>query len=39
MHTFVDHRHNDLPDMVMDVLAGLYGHNLMSLLAFHMLGM
>lgn len=37
--TSVDHRHDHLLDVMMEVLASLDGHDLMSLLAFHMLCM
>lgn len=35
--TSVHHRHDDLADVMMDVLAGLNRHSLMRLLAFYML--
>ena len=39
IHTSVDHRYNNLPNVMMEMLASLDGHDLMSLLAFHVLGM
>jgi hypothetical protein len=37
MHTSVHHGYNDLPDMVMIMLASLDGNNLVCLLSFYML--
>jgi hypothetical protein len=37
MHTSVHHRYNDLPDMVMIVLASLDGNNLVCFLSLYML--